>query len=72
MEKETGLQWLEVVIRYLIMAEMNKIDDLNTLKEIKETIKTANDISDPGSAELKNYCILFTPYTWDPQIKMRT
>jgi hypothetical protein len=118
MEKETGLQWLEVVIRYLtsarekdelswkqikdiaekaiseeagryvmtleektknegrlegklegkleglkegielgialkfpgdidtVMVEVNKIDDLDTLKEIKETIKTAQDISE--------------------------
>jgi len=114
MEKETGLQWLEVVIRYLasaldedelsweqikdiaeqsisketggyvmtleekvknegrlegrlevykeaielgitlkfpgdidtVMAEVNKMDDLDTLKEIKETIKTADDISE--------------------------
>jgi hypothetical protein len=110
MEKETGLQWLEVVIRYLasarekdelswkqikdiaekaiseeagryvmtleektknegrleglkegielgialkfpgdidtVMAKVNKIDDLGTLKEIKETIKTAQDISE--------------------------
>jgi hypothetical protein len=109
-EKETGLQWLEVVIRYLasardkkelsweqikeiakkaiskeagryvmtleektknegrvevyreaielgitlkfpgdietVMAEVNKIDDLGTLKEIRKTIKTANDISE--------------------------
>jgi predicted transposase YdaD len=29
-----------------VMAEVNKIDDLGTLKEIKETIKTAQDISE--------------------------
>jgi flagellar biosynthesis/type III secretory pathway protein FliH len=29
-----------------VMAEVNKIDDLGTLKEIKETIKTAKDISE--------------------------
>jgi len=114
MEKETGLQWLEVVIRYLasardddelsvdqikeiveqsvskdmggfvmtlaeklrnegeikgeikglkeaielgvtlkfpgdidtVMAEVNKVDDLDTLREIKETIKTAKEISE--------------------------
>jgi hypothetical protein len=29
-----------------VMAKVNKIDDLGTLKEIKETIKTAQDISE--------------------------
>jgi predicted transposase YdaD len=29
-----------------VMVEVNKIDDLGTLKEIKETIKTAQDISE--------------------------
>jgi hypothetical protein len=29
-----------------VMARVNKIDDLGTLKEIKETIKTAKDISE--------------------------
>jgi hypothetical protein len=28
------------------MVEVNKIDDLGTLKEIKEAIKTAQDISE--------------------------
>jgi hypothetical protein len=28
------------------MAKVNKIDDLGTLKEIKETIKAAQDISE--------------------------
>jgi phosphosulfolactate phosphohydrolase-like enzyme len=28
------------------MAEVDKIDDLDTLKEIKETIKTAQNISE--------------------------
>jgi 2'-5' RNA ligase len=29
-----------------VMAEVNKVEDLDTLREIKETIKTAKDISE--------------------------
>jgi predicted transposase YdaD len=29
-----------------VMAEVNKVEDLDTLKEIKETIKTAKDVSE--------------------------
>jgi hypothetical protein len=60
MEKETGMQWLEVykeaielgiTLKFpgdldVVMNQVNEIDDLDTLREIKETIKTAKDISE--------------------------
>jgi len=60
MEKETGMQWLEVykeaielgiTLKFpgdldVVMNQVNEIDDLGTLKEITKTIKTANDISE--------------------------